>query len=617
MATVIAFRAVSCLAQDGSAQTIETLSLSSKIYRPEVVLRDFVDGKSTTRVIINLSKPVTLDQPRSFKDDECRRKLRETVNAVQNGVISRMDFSKLRITNRFVFIFGLAAEVTLKGLNELSEIDEVVSIEKDEILEAHLAQGIPLINASSVRSTYDGAGVAIAICDTGIDYTHPKLGGGEFPNNKVIGGYDTGDEDNDPMDYHGHGTACAGIAAGDIGTIGSYIGGVAPNAKLYALKISSGDSEWAYASAMIEAWEWCVTHQNDDPSHPILVISTSFGGGQYLSTCNSASPAMTDAAANVIAAGMSLFASSGNDGYCEAINWPACISDVVSVGAVYDANLGTLYPCISSDSCATKYQTGGCETGYYATDSTAADIVPSYSNTALFLDLLAPSNQTYTTDITGPSGYSSGYYYSAFGGTSAACPYAASAAACLQSAAQARTGAFLTPAEVRSRLTNTGDWITDGKVAITTPRVNLAAAVGTLAELILKRIVLKDVDNNIVTKDFSPGTNIKYKVKFAVNGSPDKLYKVVITGKAFSLYKPDGTDREWIDEFDRRKRKVKELYGGESDKAQWNRQIPSDATADEEARVTFTLKLKEYDDSTETWNLLETYTWRRKFNIVP
>ena len=617
IAIVMTFCAASYFAQDGSAQSIEMLSLSPKIRRPETVLRAFLDGKSTTRVIINLSKPVAFQQPGSFKDDEGRNRLRETVKAAQNRLMSRLDSSKLRIANRFVYIFGLSAEVTLKGLKELSESDEVVSIEKDEILEPHLAQGIPLINASSVRNTYDGSGIAVAICDTGIDYTHPKLGGGGFPNEKVIGGYDTGDDDNDPIDYNGHGTACAGIAAGDIGTVGNYIGGVAPNARLYALKISFGDGGSAYSSDMIEAWEWCISHQNDDPSHPILIISTSFGAGQYLSTCDAASPAMTDAAANVIAAGISLFASSGNDGYCEAISWPACISDVISVGAVYDANFGTSYPCISSDSCATKYQTGGCQTGYYAIDSTGADVVASYSNTASFLDLLAPSNRTYTTDITGPGGNSTGNYYSSFGGTSAACPYAAGAAACLQSAAQAMTGALLTPAEVRSRLTNTGDWITDEKVAITTPRVNLAAALGSPATVIVKRIVLKDPDDKLVTRDFSPGTNIRYKVKFTVDGEPSQLYKVIVTGKAFSLYKPDGTDPEWVDTFDDPNRKTKELYTGETKKAHWDRQIPTESTPGSEAKVKFTFKLKEYDEGTGTWNLLGTYYGKKKFNIVP
>jgi hypothetical protein len=106
--------------------------------------------------------------------------------------------------------------------------------------------------------------------------------------------------------------------------------------------------------------------------------------------------------------------------------------------------------------------------------------VTSYSNTASFLGVLAPSNRAYTTDIAGSSGYSSGDFYSDFGGTSAACPYAAGAAACIQSAAIQIFGSALSPAEIRDLLTGTGDAVTDGKVAITKPRINLGSAIGTL-----------------------------------------------------------------------------------------------------------------------------------------
>jgi uncharacterized repeat protein (TIGR02543 family) len=117
----------------------------------------------------------------------------------------------------------------------------------------------------------------------------------------------------------------------------------------------------------------------------------------------------------------------------------------------------------------------------YAIDNTASDMVTSYSNTYADLNLLAPSNQAYTTDIVGSGGYSTGDYYPSFGGTSAACPYAAGASACLQCANKALVGTFLTPDQVRATLIDTGDAITDGKIAITKPRVNLGAAVDTIA----------------------------------------------------------------------------------------------------------------------------------------
>src|SRR5689334_11913103 len=60
---------------------------------------------------------------------------------------------------------------------------------------------------------FTGAGQAIAVIDTGIDYTHPNLGGGFGPGHKVEGGYDFVDNDANPMDTYGHGTEVAGVLA--------------------------------------------------------------------------------------------------------------------------------------------------------------------------------------------------------------------------------------------------------------------------------------------------------------------------------------------------------------------------------------------------------------------
>ena len=459
-------------------QPIRALSDSPKLTAPQEIVRGFMDGGSTTRVIVNLRRPAKADRLHDFKDMAVRKELKQTVSDFQTRVISSLDDSEVRITNRFIYLFGFSAEVTLQGLQDLIDNADVLSIEKDEILHANLAQGIPLMNASTPRTSYNGSGLSVAICDTGIDYSHPRLGGGGFPNTKVIGGYDCGDNDNDPMDGNGHGTASAGIAAGDLGTVGDCIGGVAYNARLYAVKISHGTGGSAYTSNMIEGWEWCITHQSDDPSNPIMIISTSFGGGRYFNTCNSVSIAMTTAAANAVSAGMTLFVSSGNDGYCDSIGWPACISHVISVGAVYDANFtaSSIGWCVSSGSCATKYEAPGCPTGWYSPEVPNADNVIVYSNTASFLSLLAPSNWGTTTILGG------GYWTSAygFGGTSAACPYAAGAAACLQAAALEITGSYLTPSQVKSTLIDNGDLITDGKVAITKPRVNLGDAIDSI-----------------------------------------------------------------------------------------------------------------------------------------
>ncbi len=418
------FYASLCLGQIESTQLMNALSQNAKLIEPELVLEDFIQGLGTTRVIVNLSNSVAFQQNGDIKNLGFRRSFQEAVQSAQDGVISRLAPGRMSITNRFVYIFGFSAEVTPEGLRDLTEIPEVISINNDRILKPHLAQGIPLINATTVRQSYKGAGMAIAICDTGINYNHPYLGNGGFPNSKIIGGYDTGQNDANPMDGNGHGTACAGIAAGDLppSPVGDYIGGIAPSAKLYALKITySPTGGRAYASDMVEAWEWAVTHQNDDPNNPIMIISTSFGGGYFTSNCDAEVPAMTTAAQNAVNAGITLFVSSGNDGYCNGTAWPACITHVNSVGAVYDADIGRMPPgsgnywCIGAQSCS-KTSVSGCSTGWGCFDGTTnADLVACYSNTASFLNLLAPNRNAYTLGLgTG--------YTTTFGGTSAAWP---------------------------------------------------------------------------------------------------------------------------------------------------------------------------------------------------
>jgi PKD repeat protein len=434
----------------------------------------------TARVVVMLSPPAALPQT-DFASKASLAALHPQIKQAQQNVLDQLPANHIKLRHRFDNIAGFSAEVSVDGLKALQAHPQVLSIEPIFVLKPHLAQGIALIQGITYRSTYNGAGLSIAICDSGIDYNHARLGGGGFPNGKVLGGYDFGDSDADPgPSGEAHGTACAGIAAGDLGTVGDYIGGVAYGAKLYALKITSGTGGSATTADMIAAWDWCVTHKNDNPAFPIMVISTSFGGGQYFATCDSAAPGMTAAANNANAAGISVLASSGNEGYCNALAWPSCISSVISVGAVYDAGFGHYYPCVEGETCAAKIASGGCATHYYVDDLTAPDKVTAYANVASFLTLFAPGNQCYTLDISGSGGYSSGDYDAEFGGTSAACPYAAGAVACLQSAAKLRTGNYLTPAQVRTRLASLGDNVTDTKVAITKPRVNLQRLIDSL-----------------------------------------------------------------------------------------------------------------------------------------
>lgn len=427
---------------------------------------------SQRRVIVTLKRTAQLPAMENLSSPFRRTNRKERIRNLQDRVLSKIDPSKIREKRRFSYTPAFSALLAEKEISQLKQMDEVASVEEDPVVYPHTRQGIALMNASQVSAVYKGQGIAIAILDTGIDYNHPALGNGGFPNSKVIGGYDFGDNDGNPMDFNGHGTSCAGIAAGDAVVSGDYIGGVAPEAKLYALKITRNNNFSAFLSTIIQSIEWCIDHAQDDPDNPIKIISISFGGDQYFSQCDTISTSFTLTASMAVSAGITLFSSSGNEGYCGSMSSPACFSDVISVGAVFDDNIGGWGYCVDPSSCAFDTEANAsCSTGTIAwVFTTAGDQVAPYSNLAGFLDLFAPSHFAVTPTL--GSGYRTD-----FGGTSAACPYAAGVAACMQSAVKQAHNTYLSPALIRSQMTGSGDLLSysGSGFSLQKPRVNLGA----------------------------------------------------------------------------------------------------------------------------------------------
>jgi len=192
-----------------------------KLIDPAEIISNFETGGEKARVIVNLTEPVAIKSATDFSSAQSLKPLQAQIQTTQLSVISALNQNEFKLRHLFENQAGFSCEVTADVLQELINDPRVVSIEPVLILELHLSQGIDLINALDIRSTFDGQGLSIAICDTGIDYTHPMLGAGGFPNSKVIGGYDFGDDDEDPMpDVIAHGTCCGGIAAGDLGSTG-------------------------------------------------------------------------------------------------------------------------------------------------------------------------------------------------------------------------------------------------------------------------------------------------------------------------------------------------------------------------------------------------------------
>ena len=127
------------------------------------------------------------------------------------------------------------------------------------------------IEAPSVwKSGNTGEGVTIAVIDTGIDGNHPAFGGRVVKFADFVGGLNE-----TPYDDHGHGTHCAGTAAGGTVTV-DYYGdecgvalGVAPGANLIGAKVLDSAGSGPF-STIFDGVQWAVDNGAD-------VVSMSLG----------------------------------------------------------------------------------------------------------------------------------------------------------------------------------------------------------------------------------------------------------------------------------------------------------------------------------------------------
>lgn len=306
---------------------------------------------------------------------------------------------------------------------ERDEVDAAYEIEHYELTDA---QSFPLIEQPAAAAAGKiGTGTAVAVLDTGTDYTRSDFGSCSSPGVpagcKVAFAADFAATDN-ALDDNGHGTNVSGIVAG-----------VAPGAKVLALDVFTGSS--ASSTHIISAINWAISNK---ATYNIASMNLSLGGGSSTTACTS--DAMGIALGSARTAGIAPVVASGNSALSNAISSPACAPAAISVGAVYDANVGGLGYSNCSD------------------PTTAADRVTCFSNSASFLTVLAPGAM-----ITA-AGYT-------MAGTSQAAPHVAGAFAVLR-------GAF--PAESvdqkLARLTSTGKQIVDPRNGISKPRIKLSAA---------------------------------------------------------------------------------------------------------------------------------------------
>ena len=155
-----------------------------------------------------------------------------------------------------------------------------------------------------------GAGVVVAVNDTGADCTHPDLVG------KCLRGYDFVNDDTDPRDDHGHGTHVSGLVAA---TANNAVGGLGsgPEAMVLPVKVlgagGSGNMSWIAGG---------VTYAADNGAQ---IINMSLGG-------RFTSSALRDAIAYAIGRGVTVVAAAGNESTSNP-SYPAAYPGVISVAA--------------------------------------------------------------------------------------------------------------------------------------------------------------------------------------------------------------------------------------------------------------------------------------------
>ncbi|MGB7161553.1 MAG: S8 family serine peptidase [Tepidisphaeraceae bacterium] len=188
--------------------------------------------------------------------------------------------------------------------------------------------------AAASNPTLTGAGTTVAVIDTGINYNLAPLGGGMGSSKKVIGGYDFLDDDADPMDTDGHGTAVASVIAANPYTSGGVTyQGVAPQAKLVALRVGTADS--ILTSNVEKALQWVIANH---ATYNISVVNLSLGSGNY---ADSETDTLSDEFQTLRDLGIFVVAASGNSNDqqsgpidSDGVASPAADPNVFAVGAV-------------------------------------------------------------------------------------------------------------------------------------------------------------------------------------------------------------------------------------------------------------------------------------------
>ncbi len=230
-----------------------------------------------------------------------------------------------QIKKHFPSVYSCSAVLTPAALEKL--LDSTPSIKKIYMdREIHtllnVARGAVRATASAVTEL-TGKGITIAVIDTGI-YEHQDLAG------RIKAFKDVTSSKTAPYDDNGHGTHCAGDAAGNGAASNGKYKGLAPEAELVGVKVLTKTGSGSLSGVM-EGVQWCIDNKD---RYNINIITMSLGSSAVTSASDDPMVKIVEKAWDL---GMVVVVAAGNEGPDEkSISSPGISPKVITVGAMDD-----------------------------------------------------------------------------------------------------------------------------------------------------------------------------------------------------------------------------------------------------------------------------------------
>lgn len=317
--------------------------------------------------------------------------------------IYRLKVVGLADVNDKIAALGLEPDVLIAEQNFVHQSPEARRISSWAIgtPAAYTAQWAPqALRLPEAHQLSTGAGIRVAVLDTGVDTTHPALAG------RLLPGFDFVDFDNDPSEVgskatnisFGHGTHVAGLVAL-----------AAPGAQIVPLRVLDADgvgNAWVLAEAMLYAVDPDRNPATNDGAH---VINISLGSTRRTNILDTVGRLATCAIPAVVLLPTDELADPGYNGDRDRCN---AFSGAVVVAAVgNDASRATR-----------QYPAAEGVYGLVAVGASNADKrLARFSNFGSWVDVAAPGDGI-TSSVPGGG-------YGTWSGTSMAAPLVAGTAA--------------------------------------------------------------------------------------------------------------------------------------------------------------------------------------------